>query len=347
MFITDLTCISPQRTYDGAFHREDVVQHDTNLYEAIEPDYLDVVPKALLRRMGRAVRMGTGAGLTLTERNKDIDGVIIGTANGGLEDCIKFLNQIVQYSEGKLTPTNFVQSTPNSVAGNLALLTANTGYNNTHVNMGLAFESALLDAKLLLDEGTAHRLLVGSVEEISGYNYNIDTLKGCFKKEIVNSENLLLSNTPGSVTGEGASMFIMSDSSENAFAEIVDVAQVSFPQVNDLAVVINRLLNSHQMKMQDVDAVILGRNGDNRYDHWYDVVQDFFPSQALYVYKNLVGEYPTASGFATWLASNILQGNKIPSQAVLRSGDRPTKNVLIYNQYYGKQHGLILLRAAN
>ena len=62
-----------------------------------------------------------------------------------MEDCIKFLNQIVEYKEGLLTPANFVQSTSNAAAAQIALVTKNHQYNITHVHRGLAFENALMD----------------------------------------------------------------------------------------------------------------------------------------------------------------------------------------------------------
>jgi hypothetical protein len=48
--------------------------------------------------------------------------MIIATANGGMEDCVKFLNQIIEYNEGLLTPANFVQSTSNAAAARLRSL---------------------------------------------------------------------------------------------------------------------------------------------------------------------------------------------------------------------------------
>lgn len=180
MYIIDSACISPQQTFDNAFFDGHVKVHEGDRYLAVEPAYGQMIPAGLLRRMGKAVRMGVGAGLPLIQKNQ-VDGIILGTANGGLEDCLKFLNQIVDYHEGTLTPTNFVQSTPNAVAGNLALMSKTTGYNATHVHKGLAFEAALLDAMMLLDEKPAQRLLLGSIEEISDYNHNIDLLSGSFK----------------------------------------------------------------------------------------------------------------------------------------------------------------------
>ena len=95
MFIKDLFCISPQQTYDETFLESDSIVYFGNRYAALEPSYGTLIPAGLLRRMGKAVRMGVGAGLPLIQRNPNLDGIILGTANGGLEDCLKFLNQIV------------------------------------------------------------------------------------------------------------------------------------------------------------------------------------------------------------------------------------------------------------
>lgn len=346
MFIKDLSCISPQQTYDETFFESEPNIHKGNRYAAMEPGYGALIPAGLLRRMGKAVRMGVGVGLPLIQKNPGLDGIILGTANGGLEDCLKFLNQIVDYKEGTLTPTNFVQSTPNAVAGNLALMSKNTGYNNTHINKGLAFEGALLDGLLLMGEKKVKSLLLGSIEEISDYNYNIDMLAGSFKTEELNSDQLLHSNTPGTVCGEGAVMFAVEAArSVDAIAEIVDVEQISHTDQGKLHEKLSLFLQRNKLDYSDIDTLLLGFSGDNRNDHWYTwFQQDLFVESTVYSYKNLIGDYPTASAFAVWMAAQLLSGRKLPEQTVReKRSDRNTKKVLVYNHYKGIQHGFILL----
>ena len=50
-----------------------------------------------------------------------------------------------------LTPTSFIQSTHNTVGGQIALELQCKGYNFTYVHGSNSFESALLDAKLQLE----------------------------------------------------------------------------------------------------------------------------------------------------------------------------------------------------
>ncbi|MCF2488986.1 beta-ketoacyl synthase chain length factor [Dyadobacter sp. CY347] len=345
MYVTDLACISPQLTFDNAFFRGEIKVHRGNRYAAIEPGYGELIPAALLRRMGKAVRMGVGAGLPLI-RKTDMDGIILGTANGGLGDCLKFLNQIVDYDEGTLTPTHFVQSTPNAVAGNLALMSKVTGYNTTHVHKGLAFEAALLDAMMVLEEKKLRRILVGSVEEISDYNHNIDFLNGYFKTEDITSNDLLKADSPGSVNGEGATMFVVESSrSERTLARIMDVDQINHPKGDDLEEKLDYFLERNGLTRQDIDTLVLGISGDNRTDHLYvDFQNNFFPGSSSYTYKNMVGDYPTASAFATWLAVKMLSGHPVPSQCIRdNSQGQKSRNVLIYNHYKEIQHSFILL----
>ncbi|MGB0886648.1 MAG: beta-ketoacyl synthase chain length factor [Vicingaceae bacterium] len=344
MYITDCYSISPQKTFDNSFFEGQVETFLGNKYYAIEPNYANLIPKGLLRRMGKSVRIGIGAGMPLIEKQNDIDGIILGTATGGLDDCIKFLNQIVEYQEGTLTPTNFVQSTPNSIAGHLAMMSKNTGYNNTHMGMGLAFESAILDALLLFEEGEATKLLIGNIEENSEHNYNIDAFAGRFKTEEISSDALLESNSKGSVSGEGATMFVVSNTKKNAICELVDVHQFSYSKNKNIEERAIQFLQKNNTKIEDIDTLFLGFNGDNRSDFWYSDLMKSFPKTTVYSYKNLVGEYPTASGFATWLATNLLNGKKIPSEALYKKGNHLAKNVLIYNNYLGQQHGFILMK---
>jgi hypothetical protein len=346
IFVRDAYCISPQKTGSISFFEEPSIIYTGNRYVAVEPAYGSSIPSGMLRRMGKAVRMGVGAGLPLITAHPDLDGIVLGTANGGLEDCLKFLNQIVDYNEGTLTPTNFVQSTPNAISGGLALMSKNTGYNVTHVHKGLAFECALADAMLLIRENRAASLLVGGVEEISDYNYNIDLLAGLFKSETVTSETLLQSGTRGTVCGEGAAMFVIAESNggENS-AEIVDVDQVSFVNKEMLSEKLMYFLDSNETDAADIDGLVLGYSGDAETDFWYnDLLRRHFAEIPFFTFKNLVGDYPTSSSFALWMAIQIIAGRTVPGQE--SSGQAP-RNVLIYNHYKGLQHGFILIKAVS
>lgn len=346
MFIIDTFAISPQLTHNQKFESGEWTDHSDKYYLAIEPNYLELIPSNLLRRMGKAVRMGIGAGLPLIQRNVKTDGIIIGSANGGLEDCIHFLNQIVDYEEGVLTPTNFVQSTPNALAGQLALMSKNTGYNMTHVNGSLSFESAILDGILFFDEqNSSSTLLIGAVEEISEYNYNIDLQAGRYKTENTPNSNLLTTDSAGSVCGEGATMFIVSNNPEKALAEIVDVTQVTTTEFKNLQQATIDFFKRNNISPDMIDLVMIGKNGDNRTDGWYDEFQAaFFENKPTLCYKNMVGEYRTSSAFATYLAAEILSKKINKTKQFVGEIPQELNYLLIYNHFDGVRHGLTLVK---
>ncbi len=342
MYIQKTSSISAQETFSGDFISK-VKSIVGNKYQAIEPSYKGLIRPALLRRMGKSIRMGIGAGLPILQDSTDVDGIILGSSEGGLEDCIKFLNQIITYDEGSLTPTNFVQSTPNALAGSLALHTKNKGYNTTHVHKGLAFENALLDAIMLFEEHKAKTLLVGNVEEISEYNFNIETLAGQFKIEETSSENLLASNTKGTVCGEGSTMFLLSSEKGNAVSEIIDINHISFPEKNEIPSFIDAFLAKNNFNKNDIDTLVIGKSGDSRNDDFYDLVCNLeFNNTNIFTYKNLVGEYPTSSAFALYFSNALCEGKEAPKESIVKQ-DKEVKNILIYNHYKGEQHGLILV----
>lgn len=350
MYIKALTCISPQKTFPSTgsgqekndfFDNRPIVYTGSQL-KAIEPSY-EEIPRSQLRRMGKSNRMATGAGVPLLQKWKT-DGIIIGTTDGGMEDCHRFLNQIVQYQEGTLTPTNFVQGAPSSPAGGLALMGKNSGYNNTHSNKGLSFENCLMDAELLFTEGSAKRLLIGCVEEISQAQYRIETLAGFIKKEEVSSDKLIGCGTSGAVNGEGAAMFVVQMENDGAKAEIVDSNMISHPTFEELSAKTKFFLKRNGLTASDIDAVMLGYSGDSNSDFWYDdIANSLFPDTGILSFKNLFGENPSASAFATWFAANLVNGKHVPEMAVQKPLSGALKTILIYNHYQGNQHGFVLV----
>ncbi len=346
MFIKAAICISPQETFPPLPPDSRYCVHEGDKYFAKEPSYEGLIQAGVLRRMGKAVRMGVGAGVQILKTAPEVDGIIIGTANGGLEDCIRFLNQIVDYNEGTLTPTNFVQSTPNAIAGQLALLHRNTGYNITHVHGGLSFENALTDASLLFEQGQAGTLLVGGIEEISEYNHNIDRLSGVFKEQPGSSASLLASTTAGTVNGEGAAMFLLErQASQSGQVRIRQVTTLSFASHEQLEERLREMLADCGLDTAGVDVLMLGYNGDVCGAGLYDHIRGLFDAGTpVLSFKNACGEYPTASAFAVWLGHQVLTKQQVPAEMVY-SGEMPARpgNLLIYNHYRGEEHGFVLL----
>lgn len=345
MYIIDTACISSQSTYPNQL-TGDVKEVDGLKVYAQEPDYSELIPRSLLRRMSKLACMCVATGMPLIDRNGGVDGIIMGSSNGSMERSLRFLNQIIEYNEGTLTPTDFVQSTQNSLAGSLAVMGKIRGYNATHVNQGLSFESALLDALMLFQEGKAKKLLVGAGEELSEPSYNIESQRGMYKTEASTSSALLESGTPGNLPGEGMTMFTLStEKPESATAEICDVNLAYHLTEEELVTKINDFLSKNGMTKGDIDTVIFGRSGDCRSDRFFDTLErDLFDQQRNIVYKHLTGDYYCASAYGVWLASHLLQGTPLPKAYIRKDLKGIPKNVLLYNNYEGRQHGMILMK---
>jgi hypothetical protein len=346
-YIHQTSFISPQQTF-AAVEIDQLREAVNNKMQVIEPAY-EGIPTGILRRMGKAIRIGVGAALPIVkESNKTIDGIIIGTANGGMEDCIKFLNQIIDYEEGLLTPTNFVQSTTNAIAAQIGLLSANKSYNTTHVHRGLAFENALLDAAMLLKENANANYLAGGVDEISAYNYNIDWLDGWFKKEAIAAKDLYASNTTGSIAGEGAAMFLVNNCKENATAKITGLQLLHTADKFLVADQLNKFLQKHLPAGEKIDLLLSGEDGDNRMYNYYEACEIVLDKQTTVArFKHMTGEYATVSAAALWLACTILKEQSLPTHMLkYASSSSNYTHILICNNYKGQQHSFILVEKA-
>jgi hypothetical protein len=336
-------CISPQLSFPEP-DLSQLKESKNNLLQVIEPDYPGI-PAGAKRRMGKSVRMAVGAAITLLEKYPAPDGMMIATANGGMEDCIKFLNQIIEYNEGLLTPGNFVQSTSNAAAAQIALVTKNHNYNITHVHRGIAFENALMDVVMALKEHPDTGYLLGCTDEISAYNYNIDSLAGWFRKEPVSNSELFVEKASGTIPGEGSFMTWMDNNPVNASARLDAVKTLHSEDPGMVLQALKIFLENNLTENEMPDLLLTGESGDDRLLKYYETVESFFPTtQPVARFKHLCGDYCTASSFAVWLSIQILKNGIVPPLLIKNSPPKKTvKRILIYNNYRGAQHGFLLL----
>lgn len=340
-YIHQSSCIAAQQAFaDSSI--QTITESVNNKLHALDSNY-DSIPPNVLRRLGKAVKMGISTGDQLISKYA-VDGIVLGTANGGLEDCIKFLNQIIQFEEGRLTPTNFVQSTTNAIAGQLGIMSSNKGYNITHVHRGLAFENAVIDIEMLLNEHPANSYLLGGVDEISDYNYTIEDLAGLYKKEIVSNTELLASATAGTIAGEGAAMFIVNNVKDNARAVVRGIKTLHTTNEETITQQLADFLKEYVPANESIDLILSGKNGDVRQNVYYENIEKHLQDTSVAYYKHLTGDFPTASAIALWLGSNILNSKTFNAILDIQS-KKSIRNILLYNTYKGKQHSFILVSA--
>jgi 3-oxoacyl-[acyl-carrier-protein] synthase II len=266
-----------------------------------------------------------------------------------MEDTGMFLNRLLEQDEQLLSPTPFIQSTHNTVSSQIALLLNCHQYNNTFVHRGFSFESALLDAMMLLQENEISTVLAGSIDEITEISHLILSRLGLYKRVPVPNTQLLSSGSKGTIAGEGAAFFLLANQpSANDYATLDGMATFYKPDdLKETEYQITSFLSSQSINVADVDLIITGKNGDLKNDEYYNHLNDdLFKNNAVINYKHLCGEYPTSTSFALWLAANIAKRGQVPVATGYNVPDKnKLKRMLIYNNYFNIHHSLLLISA--
>ncbi len=349
VYIDGMACVSPQNTLDNNYFFEEILETQDEFLQIQKPNYREYINPKLLRRMSKIVRMGiVSASLAIKDSGIDNpDAILTGTGMGCQIDTEKFLNSMIENNEGLLTPTSFIQSTHNTVGGAIALGIQNHNYNLTYVHRAFSFESALLDSIMLLHENKAKNVLLGGFDEITEESWLIKTKIDFYKPNAVSNLNIITDTQKGALAGEGSSFFVLKNKpADNTYAKVIGVDMFFRPK-NNKAIEdnITSFIQKNSLSVEDIDLVILGYNGDDEFDDIYNQVEtNLFANNTTAYYKHLCGEYDASSAFAMWLAARIIKKNKIPD-TILRKGSQKKKigNVLIYNQFRGINHSLILL----
>ncbi len=305
-YITGASTISHQHTFGNPGFSETVkpLQRHT---EPVFPDFRDYIDGSLLRRMGKILRMSVaGAKACLSDAGVDQPGaIVVGTGLGCLQDTEKFLDHALTV-EGLIPPTAFIQSTHNTMAGQISLSLKNHGYNMTHTQNTISFEHALIDGMVLLSE-ELENVLVGAADE---------------KTEMLEkiSENLGLGELE---LTSGASFFIMTNNPAGAMARLVDSEVVSYGNAETQ---LARFLKRNGWGEGQVDLVLFARETDQVFRQADTGIK--------LSYSPMSGFYPTSAAFAFHFALDFIQ---------LRRGE--FKRVLIFNNLGGYNLGLTLLES--
>jgi 3-oxoacyl-[acyl-carrier-protein] synthase II len=348
IYIRSSSCISPQNTFSNEGFLTDIVEYTGTRLKAIEPDYKEFIDPKQIRRMSHVIKMGVAAAKDcLNQGKKEMpDAIIAGTAFGCLEDTVTFLTRIVEQDEELLPPTAFIQSTHNTVAAQVALMLKCHGYNNTFVHKGISFESALVDAAMLLNEQEADNVLVGGTDEMVDASFKVFTRLGLYKRQPISNLELYAEESRGTIGGEGTVFFLLTDkvSSDN-MAELTAIKTLYKSKNIEESII--AFLAENALKIDDIDLVITGRNGDTRNDELYkNLGNTLFRSSSLANYKHLCGEYSTSSSFALWLAANIIKKCMVPEVVIEKNiSSTAPKRILVYNHYQNKYHSLMLISA--
>ncbi len=288
----------------------------------VEPDYKEYIPVMQLRRMSKAVRMGVVASKTAMQQAgiESPDAISIGTAYGCLQDTESFLGKMIDQDEQMLTPTAFIQSTHNTVAGQVALLAGCNGHNLTYVHRGHSFEHALINAKLHMQQYPGSHMLVGAIEEQTPNSVKALQYAGAVAKENYTLEDVLAGKLSAPVCGEGAAFFSATEQPLNKQSVKVSALDVFKA---DTTVAFERI-KQFVAQAGPFDVFLSGANGEKTNHAFYQRIStELVTGLPVTSFKQLCGEYPVASSFALGMLWHRvypgLQGN--------------FKNVLLVNNH--------------
>jgi len=351
VYIDGVGSVSAQRTFDNSVFLEEIISRTETVLSVVDPDYKAFIPPAAARRMAKGIKMSTVSAKTAMDdasiEESEIDAIIVGTGLGCIGDSEKFVKDIIDNKEQYLTPTRFIQSSHNTVAGQIALEMGCKGHNFTYVHSAISLESALIDAKMQLETEEAKHVLVGGVDELVGHHIDTHRLIGHIKEDAVETMSVLHSGTKGAIFSEGAHFFVLSNSKKaSCSAELVAIKTYNTLSKEQVLEKVQSFLSENSLTADAIDLVILGYNGDIEFDGYYnELANGLFKNTTQAYFKHLCGEFDTASGFGLWLGNKILEHQKIPSAVHLNAIETAEpKTILLYNQYRGENHSLTLLK---
>jgi 3-oxoacyl-[acyl-carrier-protein] synthase II len=344
VFMNGLSGVSAQATFDEEFLTGTVKEPSFEYAGCVEPEYKNFLNPTASRRFSRIIKMSLVAAQKSLAMADNImpEAIITGTGLGCLEDTEKFLSALIVNNESMLSPTAFIQSTHNTLSGQIAMMIKCYHPNYTYSNRYFSFESSLLDGLLMLQDKSCKHVMVNAADEVIPAVHNITKRMGMWDRH-----ESIASNAKMPVTiGEGVvSMILSSEKQKHTLAQVKAFSVLyKLPEGSSIEEQMNLFLADAALTIADIDVVILGLNGNSENDAFYAPVQKVFNQSTQLVYKHLFGESFTASAFSYWLAAHMIHNQNVIEQCILSDkGHRKPKNILIYNQYKNTYHSFCLL----
>jgi len=253
---------------------------------------------------------------------------------GCLKDTEAFLTKMVTQEEKMLTPTSFIQSTHNTVGGQIALWTGCYGHNMTYVQGGHSFEQAILNTKLYLQDHPGETVLAGGIDELTPTSHVLLQRAGLYSQDEIAPATLLQTANSGSIGGEGACFFTIKEQREAAAVHLKSLHLFTADTTQAATEEVKQFLLQQSIDLQEIDLVVLGENGDIAAADFYEALKtEVFAENDLAAFKHLCGEYATASAFGLSLIANGLINGQFPATFFSANTPIHLKKVLIINHY--------------
>ena len=343
VYINGLSGVSTQPTFDETFLDGNIVEPTAVYKKGVEPDYKQYLNPTASRRFSRLIKMSLVAAQKSIAMAGGVmpEAIITGTGLGCLEDTEKFLGALIENNESLVSPTAFIQSTHNTISGQIAMMITCYHPNYTYSNRYFSFESSLLDGILMLQDNSCKHVMVNAADEVIPSVHTIIKRMQLWDR----SESIAQQAGMPVTIGEGVvSMIISSEKKDSSLAQIKAYKLLyKLPAESSIEAQLQLFLKEALLSVTDIEVILLGMNGDPSNDCYYEPVRTMFADSTQLVYKHLFGESFTASSFAYWLSAQIIRTQKIESFCILSEKHRTPKHILVYNQFRGKYHSFCLL----
>ena len=348
LYIQAASAISPQQSYVRQHFLRPVIETSQGHLYVAEADYRKHISPVAIRRMSKPLKMAISTAMQCLEEGsiRTPDAIITGTGRGSVTDMEMLVKDMIRLDEEALNPTLFIQSTYNSPNGWIAMQSGCTGYNQTYVHRGCSLELALLDAQMLVAEAGNHTTaLVGCYDEMTEDYFIIKGKIGYWKSPVPESNLRLFdsSESAGSIGGEGAAFFLLSGQPGKAVSKIAAFKMLQNATAASISTAVTSMLESAEISRDAIDFVLTGMNGDARQQGLYAFLNNF---RSCGAFKQLCGEYDTATGFGLWLADHVLKEQNVPKEVLLDASGAPQQldNILLVNHYLHGSASVILLQ---
>jgi len=228
-------------------------------------------------------------------------GIIVATAFGSHATTFKFLDGVIDYGEGNVSPTTFAHSIHNSAASYIAGAIGCQGPTVTVTSFSFSFQQALLLAYVWLQEGRVQQVLVGVSEECSTPMEYI-----CAQKLSMAADGkmnpLSCLDQPKVVLGEGSVFFLVT----------LDEGQKKYGAFSEIRI------GKEVQGWADVDLSILSAHGMGGSEKIYEsVVKKEAPAAA---YSGIYGGMLTSGAFECAAAALMLKHQVRYASPVFQAG---------------------------
>ena len=326
-----------------------------------------LLPPERIKRMGRGQMMAIGA----VKRAVDVcadppargraTAVSVGTAWAEEGDEITFLENLIERGEKGAKPAFFVNSVKNALASQLALTFGFQGENQTFAHDALSFESALWQGARLLGAGRARHAIVCGVDALAPFHEIHGHLAGWYGTEPARLAPLAGSAGPAdrkTLPGEGAAAFVLAPpgTAERRLARLGGLRargplyRTPALSVGDELAFLEQALVDAQTRIDEIDLVLVGANGDAALDALYAGVLGELRARssgiAAGVYRHVTGDFATASALGFDLAVRAANRGSLPAEAHVALGPvRAIERVLLYHLTSTGYHSAIIVSA--